>query len=94
MFDMDKMEAGLNELTGVDFEQAENAERMNGNMMPDISFSKSFQARLAAKALNVPIEKVKAAKINEFTTVTTQVSNFLFGNLAETVKTQSKNIAK
>ena len=42
MFDMDKMEAGLNELTGMDFEQAENAERMNGNMMPDISFSKSL----------------------------------------------------
>ena len=79
--DTTNLQAGLEALTGYDFEQAENAERTAGNMTPDISFSKGFQARLAAKALDI-----KNLSIREYAVITTKVMNFLFANLAADVQ--------
>lgn len=74
--DTTNLQAGLEALTGYDFEQAENAERTAGNMTPDISFSKGFQARLAAKALGVSITDIKNLGIREYAVITTKVMNF------------------
>lgn len=74
--DTTNLQAGLEALTGYDFEQAENAERTAGNMTPDISFSKGFQARLAAKALDVSITDIKNLSIREYAVITTKVMNF------------------
>ena len=84
--DTTNLQAGLEALTGYDFEQAENAERTAGNMTPDISFSKGFQARLAAKALGVSITDIKNLGIREYAVITTKVMNFLFANLAAGVQ--------
>ena len=79
--DTTNLQAGLEALTGYDFEQAENAERTAGN-----SFSKGFQARLAAKALGVSITDIKNLGIREYAVITTKVMNFLFANLAADVQ--------
>ena len=88
------LDHALTNLTGYDMEAAENEERAGGNMIPDITFSKGFQARLAARALSVPLDKIKGLKVNAYATITAQVSNFLFGNLAEMAKVRRKNIEK
>ena len=50
-YDDDTLIAGLEKLTGNDFNACEMAERRAGNHQPDLAFSKAFQARLAARAL-------------------------------------------
>lgn len=89
-----RLDSALNNLTGYDLEAAENEERAGGNMIPDITFSKGFQARLAARALSVPLDKIKGLKVNAYATITAQVSNFLFGNLAEMAKARRQNSEK
>ena len=94
MVDKKKMRAGLEGLTGYDFEEAEKAARMGGDMTPDVSFSKDFQARIAAKAAGVSVDEIKKLNIKEFTEITSTVNNFLFESLAETVKAQRASSGK
>jgi len=82
----EKLEEKLAELTGYDFETAEKACRAKGDTTPDISFSKDFQSRLAAKALKVKLDDIKKLPVNQYVSVTTKVSNFLFGSLVELVQ--------
>lgn len=88
--DTKKLQAGLENLSGYDFEQAEKNERMAGNMTPDITFSKSFQARLAAKALSESVMDIRNLPIKEYTLVTSMVGNFLLGSLAEEIVSPSE----
>lgn len=81
--DIKKLEEGLNSLTGLHFEQAEKQERLTGNVTPDLSFSKSFQARLAAFALDMNVHDIKELPLKEYSLVTQKVSNFLFSGSAE-----------
>lgn len=76
--DFEKLDAGLKTLRGLDFETAERKERTAGNNYPDVTFSKSFQARLAATALDVPVADIKELPLREFSQVTGAVFNFLF----------------
>ena len=78
--DLEKLNAGLNNLRGLDFESAERQERTAGNNFPDVTFSKSFQARLAATALGVPVADIKELPLREFTQATGAVFNFLFAS--------------
>lgn len=76
--DFAKLDAGLKNLRGLDFETAEAQERAGGNNYPDVTFSKSFQARLASLALKIPVADVKELPLRDFTQVTQTVFNFLF----------------
>ena len=78
MVDISKLEDGLNKLRGLDFEEAEQQERRNGNNYPDVTFTKKFQARLAAIALEVPYEDIAELPLKKYAQVTGQVFNFLF----------------
>lgn len=80
--DFENLEEKLAELTGYDFEEAEKACRVAGNVTPEISFSKDFQSRLAAKALGVKLSEIKKLPIDQYMGLTMKVSGFLFGNLA------------
>ena len=77
MTDVNKLREGLNKLTGLDFEAAETAERAAGNAYPILNFSKSFQARLAATALDENVHDLKALPLREYNLLTNEVSNFL-----------------
>lgn len=81
--DLSRLKEKLEMLTGFDLEEAEMEERAAGNIAPDIVFSKRFQARLAAKALGVHPDDMRALKASQYTFATATVSNFLFGDLAE-----------
>ena len=76
--DFAKLDAGLKNLRGLDFEAAEAQERAGGNNYPDVTFSKSFQARLAAMALGTTAADIKEMPLKDFTQVTQTVFNFLF----------------
>lgn len=78
--DFAKLDAGLKNLRGLDFEAAEAQERAGGNNYPDVTFSKSFQARLASLALKVPVADIKELPLKEFSQITNAVFNFLFSN--------------
>lgn len=56
---------------------------MKGDASPEISFSKDFQSRLAAKALNVKIDEIKKLSIPEYVEITQRVNRFLLKNLVE-----------
>ena len=94
MLDMkqaENLEEKLRGLTGDDFEAAEREERMLGNnFAPDISLTKSFQIRLAAKALGVPADEVRRLPMNQYNMIASRVFNFLFNpSDAETPATDS-----
>lgn len=76
--DITNLNQKLLELTGNDFEAAEAQERAAGNNFPDVTFTKSFQARLAARALGVNVYDLKAASIKNYTQACQTVFNFLF----------------
>lgn len=76
--DLTNLEEKLQGLTGNDFAEAENEERLSGNIMPMIQFSTAFLIRLAARALGVNHNDLKAMPMNEYTRVASRVSNFLF----------------
>lgn len=77
------IEEKLQGLTGNDFAEAENEERLQGNIMPMIQFSSGFLVRLAARALGVNHNDIKSLPLNEYTRVTSKVSNFLFSTSDE-----------
>ncbi|MBQ7516022.1 MAG: hypothetical protein IJS96_07035 [Schwartzia sp.] len=80
--DIARLKEKLEALTGYDLEAAELEERAAGNMTPEISFSKRYQARLAAKALGCVLSDIQSMKASEYTMATLMVNNFLFGSLA------------
>ena len=81
--DKAKLEEGLKQLTGYDFEEVEKACRLKGDVSPEITFSKDFQSRLAAKALSVGLDEIKKMPLPEYVATTQEVSRFLLSNLAE-----------
>ena len=78
MIDIDKLNEGLNNLRGYEFELAETQERAIGNNYVDLSFTKSFQARLAAMALKVPVDEIKALPLRDYSKTCSTVFTFLF----------------
>lgn len=92
--DLSKLKEKLEMLTGFDIEAAEAEERAARNMAPDVSFSKRYQARLAAKALGCTVDDVRALKANEYNVATALVSDFLFGSLAAEAAALPTNTGK
>lgn len=72
-----KFRAGLESLTGNDYESAERAERAAGNNAPLLTLSTGFQIRLAAKALSVPTPELKGLPLRDYSALATEVMNFL-----------------
>lgn len=92
MVDTSKLNEKLNALTGLDFELVESQERANGNTYLDVTFTKSFQARLAAQALGVPVADIKELPMKQYIMVCGQVLNFLAAPLDNaTPATNSEN---
>lgn len=81
--DKAKLEEGLKQLTGYDFEEVEKTCRLKGDAAPEIMFSKDFQSRLAAKALGIGLDEIKKMALPEYVAITQEVSRFLLSNLAE-----------
>ena len=89
--DISKLNEKLGELRGLDFELAEAQERATGNNFPDVTFTKGFQARLAALALGVPTADIKELPLRKYQNVCAQVFNFLYQPSAdETPQTNSE----
>ena len=78
MVDTSNLTEKLNELKGLDFEECERDERTSGNNSVDVTFSKSFQARLAARALNCNPYEIKELPLKKYNKVVTEVMTFLF----------------
>ncbi len=81
--DYTALEKGLESLTGYDFEKAERETRLCGDGTPEIVYSKTFQAVIAAKVLNITQDDIKSLPIKDYVAVTSTVSNFLLNTLAE-----------
>lgn len=78
MVDTSNLTEKLDNLTGLDFEEVEKDERIAGNNSVDVTFSKSFQARLAARALNCNPYEIKELPLKKYNKVVTEVMSFLF----------------
>lgn len=81
--DISELTKKLDDLNGLDFEECEHDERTAGNTSVDVTFSKSFQARLAARALGVNPHDIKELPLKQYSRVTTQVMTFLFSDLGK-----------
>lgn len=86
ILNLDELESKLDLLTGNDFEEVESIERQLGNLTPMITFSSSFQARLAAHALGVTPQELRGLKLPEYNDVISRTSNFLFGTSAKRIQ--------
>ncbi|MBQ7478240.1 MAG: hypothetical protein IJT01_04980 [Selenomonadaceae bacterium] len=96
MLDMEQakdLEAKLGTLTGYDFEIVEREERLAGNGLADAAQAKSFQTRLAARALNVPMQELQELPIVKYNTIATRVYNFLFSSLVAELLSQKLEAA-
>ena len=89
MIDFSKLEEGLSKLTGRDFQAADKACRVAGNVTPFLTTTPEFQTRLAARALNINPNDITDLPIREYNRVLLSVTNFLFGTLDETAEIQS-----
>ena len=76
--DYKKLHEGLEKLTGYDLEACEKEERLAGNTQMELSLSKSFQARLAARALDMNVHDLKASSLRDYNTTTAAVFSFLY----------------
>lgn len=90
-FDRDLLETRLNELTGLDLTKAEMRVRRVGDMTPDVSFSKRFQAEIAGIALKESPDILMTMPLPEFNEMCTIVSNFLLGGLAKKAESQAQD---
>lgn len=77
MIDYKKLEEGLDKLNGYDLENAEREERLAGNTTLELSTSKSFQARLAARALGMNVHDLKSLKLREYNRLCLRTFGFL-----------------
>ena len=82
----EELQSGLERLTGYDYERAEREETKAGNASAMLTLTKSFQARLAAIALKVPVPEIKKLPLKQYNEVTTAVFGFLYNGSDETQK--------
>lgn len=89
--DYKKLEAGLNKMTGYDFEKAEEEARALGIQIIDVSLSKMFHALLAAKALKINVDDIRALPLREYQQVTNSVGLFLFAGAIQDEASHEKS---
>lgn len=75
--DISKLDEGLANLRGLDLEKCEAQERAAGNAAFLISMTSSFQARLGAMALKVPVADVRELPLKDYRRVINKVAIFL-----------------
>lgn len=85
MLDAKELENKLAGMTGHDFEELERDERDAGNRMADVINSRSFMARIAARALQCNPGDVKDLPLKQYVELTTRVNNFLLSDLTEAI---------
>lgn len=83
----DELNEKLGALTGTDLLMAERDCRTAGENFPTLQFSSAFQARLAARALNVNYHDLLALPLKDFNRVCQTVFNFLFNAGSESATT-------
>lgn len=83
--DFTNLEERLEELTALDYIQAERECRMAADTTTDITYSASFRARLVAAAMGVSYNEISSLKIKVYTAAIERTLLFLLGNLAKTV---------
>jgi len=88
-FSMEKLNAGLENLTGKDLENLEKIARTMGETMPEITLSKKYQALVAAKALGVKYDDVTDLPAKKYLNLTMTVFNFFYGDMAQEMADQT-----
>ena len=78
--DINELRKKLDNLKGVDFEAVEKEERTAGNTSVDVTMSKSFQARLAARAMGMNPHEIKELPLKQYSKVVLEVMSFLFAS--------------
>lgn len=92
--DRDKLRDGLEKLTGEDYEQAERTVRFAGDITTDITYSRAFQAALAAKALGITRKDILAMPILEYNNAVNVVRDFLLSSHVSEVVEQVTGMKK
>lgn len=88
MIDEQKLKDGLSKLRGLDFEAAESQERLSGNNFPDVTFSRTFQARMAALALGMNVHDIKGLPMREYNRVCQTVFNFFYSTSGDEISAE------
>ena len=79
--DVKSLPEKLKTLSGIDFEEAEKDEITAGNKALDVTLTRSYAIRIAAKALNIKPLELKKLPVLEYLAVVRQVNNFLVSGL-------------
>jgi len=73
----------LETLSGVDFEEAEREEMQSGNKADDVTMTRSYAIRIAARALGVKPVDLKKFPVLEYLAIIRQVNNFFLSGLTK-----------
>ena len=76
--DITKLEEGLENLRGLDYEAAAARVRKKGNTNILLKADESFQAELASMALQCPVADIRELPLKQYSQVIQTVFNFLF----------------
>ena len=76
--DISKLAEKLPALTGADMEAAEREARLAGDNSPELSISKCYQCILAAKALGMVPDDLRALPAKKYQRIVSTVFSFLF----------------
>lgn len=80
----DELEEKLEGLTGADFEAVQkNFKLKNPNFVGVAQLDTGFQAELAANALGVNVNELKALPLRKYNKILQAVSRFLFSDLEQ-----------
>lgn len=78
MIEIEKLEEGLNNLRGLDFEACAKEERATGNTNVLMTTDERFQMRLAARALGINVHDLKELPLKKYMKVQQKTFSFLF----------------
>lgn len=91
VYDKEKLEKALQNMSGNDFAKAEKEARREGDESIDILTSRMFYAALAARAFRMPLPDILELSLKEFAVITGDVGSFLLAPDAVTEALPTKS---
>ncbi len=77
IYDKEKLEKALLNMSGKDFAAAEKEARFEGDTSIDIMTSRTFYAAIAARAFKTPLPDIMELPLKEYANITGDVGTFL-----------------
>ncbi len=90
IYNKEKLEQALKNMSGKDFAAAEREARLEKDTSIDIMTSRTFYAAIAARAFKIPLPDIMELPLKEYAELTGDVGSFLLMPEVENPESQNK----